>query len=1117
MVLRNIEENIMGKKTILSLLFVASLFISGISIGQPLRHNEELFKWKTKQEVISVFYDLNVPQIDFAANKVKKALEEWNFRVQLHPLTALTKKHTTRKIVIVKKDDANAIHHCSYKSYETFARIESQGYAIRTFFMPGSHYAMKSAKTIHDNSVDNRLQPETYMIVGGDENGAMYGGIDLARHIQSSGVTKPLHANETAYLKYRGVKFNIPLDEKAPTYFNEFYGTANKLAVRNVWDITFWKTWFDEMASNKYNVLTLWSPHPFTAMLNMEDEYPGIAIQGVSGFDKNETVVKINNWTIDEKIAFWRQVMKYGRDRGFEIYFVTWNVFLSTAKDKHGLTTDPANALTKTYFRKCMKKFLETYPDLAGFGVTAGEAMGELTNDQKEAWVWDTYGVGMKEYAEAHPTRNLVFVHRLLQSDFSTMMKYFKPLNDLPNVRFDISHKYSNAHAHAAAKPTYWDGSSLESQLASYDIKAWLTVRNDDFFFLHWADPQFVRDYVTSFPEVGKYVHGMNIGPDGWVFTREFTSKNPYYQNTNALEIQKTWLMQKIWGEIAYNPSVPDEVFKDNIAVKYPEVSSHELFNAWTKASRAVRLANEQVTGNWSLDFHWWPEFWSQQDNGYYSLRYSRVEPQHGSNLCPFLNSASQGCTGKVSAFTNADNIELLSNEALTTLKKFNAGSNTELMLNMKDIEAMATLGLFNADKFRAIMYDLQGNEVKARDAMGKAYRNWIAYTTIMDGLYRGVSMQRNHSFKNWHDHDADVLKDFVDLGGPDDFNVVNPFPWVYINSPAPADYYIAPANVTVAVNASAGDTSVVSVQLKSNGVAVGTDTSFPYSFELPGLPAGNYTFDVLVTDGRGRTDTYTRNTKVYNRASFNTVPWIEDFSLSDGTASDDGPTSWTSSRPDWTFFAVKKNEFAINGNGMEGVLTTSEIDISKGAVNISLDVRSGGSLESSDYVKLFKIVDGGAEILIDSKTGNQITPTTIEGTASGTKLILKIKSKVSFSDEYYYMDNLSVKYTATSIHERSDVHAPHETQLKQNYPNPFNPTTTIPYQLAEPCQVKIVIYNYLGQQVATLVDKQQSAGHYAVLWNALDNSGKQLASGLYICQLKTNNAVQMKELILLR
>ena len=77
-------------------------------------------------------------------------------------------------------------------------------------------------------------------------------------------------------------------------------------------------------------------------MLNMEDEYPGIAIQGVTGYDENGNHSQINNMTIDEKIEFWQKVMKYGKDRGFSTYFCTWNIFLSTAEGKHGLTDNPA-------------------------------------------------------------------------------------------------------------------------------------------------------------------------------------------------------------------------------------------------------------------------------------------------------------------------------------------------------------------------------------------------------------------------------------------------------------------------------------------------------------------------------------------------------------------------------------------------------------------------------------------------------------------------------------------------------------------------------------------------------------------------------------------------------
>jgi hypothetical protein len=99
----------------------------------------------------------------------------------------------------------------------------------------------------------------------------------------------------------------------------------------------------------------------------------------------------------------------------------------------------------------------------------------------------------------------------------------------------------------------------MEQGLGKYGIMSWLTVRNDDFFFLHWAEPQFVRDYISGFPQIDKYVNGFYIGADGWVFARDFTSKNPYYKARKALSIQRTWYMQKLWGRISYNPSISDE------------------------------------------------------------------------------------------------------------------------------------------------------------------------------------------------------------------------------------------------------------------------------------------------------------------------------------------------------------------------------------------------------------------------------------------------------------------------------------------------------------------------------------------------------------------------------
>jgi len=76
-------------------------------------------------------------------------------------------------------------------------------------------------------------------------------------------------------------------------------------------------------------------------------------------------------------------------------------------------------------------------------------------------------------------------------------------------------------------------------------------------------------------------------------------------------------------------------------------------------------------------------------------------------------------------------------------------------------------------------------------------------------------------------------------------------------------------------------------------------------------------------------------------------------------------------------------------------------------------------------------------------------------------------------------------------------ISAPEKFELFQNFPNPFNPTTTISYQLSSPGRVRLVVYNLLGQEVATLVDAEREAGFHQELWHA-----SSLASGLYIYRI---------------
>jgi len=88
---------------------------------------------------------------------------------------------------------------------------------------------------------------------------------------------------------------------------------------------------------------------------------------------------------------------------------------------------------------------------------------------------------------------------------------------------------------------------------------------------------------------------------------------------------------------------------------------------------------------------------------------------------------------------------------------------------------------------------------------------------------------------------------------------------------------------------------------------------------------------------------------------------------------------------------------------------------------------------------------------------------------------------------------------------------------LRQNHPNPFNPVTRISYDIIEPTNVTIRIYDLLGQSVKTLVNERKDVGFYTTLWNGLDQSGAMVASGVYIYRFETERFTATKKMLLLK
>jgi len=89
--------------------------------------------------------------------------------------------------------------------------------------------------------------------------------------------------------------------------------------------------------------------------------------------------------------------------------------------------------------------------------------------------------------------------------------------------------------------------------------------------------------------------------------------------------------------------------------------------------------------------------------------------------------------------------------------------------------------------------------------------------------------------------------------------------------------------------------------------------------------------------------------------------------------------------------------------------------------------------------------------------------------------------------------------------------------KLSQNYPNPFNPTTTIRYALPKDTHIVLKVYNVLGQEVATLVEGFQRAGHQAAVWDGQTLTGAAVPSGTYLYRIIAGDFVQTKTMVLLK
>ena len=109
-----------------------------------------------------------------------------------------------------------------------------------------------------------------------DDAGFMYGILDMADAFRKGEELKG--GKVTPYLPNRGIKFNIPLDARTPSYSDA--STSATVNIPHMWEMDFWHDFLDRMAENKYNVLSLWSLSPFPSLVRIP-EFPNACIDDV--------------------------------------------------------------------------------------------------------------------------------------------------------------------------------------------------------------------------------------------------------------------------------------------------------------------------------------------------------------------------------------------------------------------------------------------------------------------------------------------------------------------------------------------------------------------------------------------------------------------------------------------------------------------------------------------------------------------------------------------------------------------------------------------------------------------------------------------------------------------
>ena len=589
-------------------------------------------------------------------------------------------------------------------------------------------------------------------VIGGDATGAMYGGLDIAEAIRTGTVDSLPNSDHQPHIAQRGIKFNIPLDKRQPSFDDN--GTSGQENFQHVWDMAFWKDYLDTIARQRYNVLSLWNRHPFPTLVKVPG-YEDVALDDV--YNKKGQLIK--KMPHAEKVRFWNNVIAYAQERGIDVWWYVWNVHVYGSEEtKYGLTDSPDNATTKDYVRKSVTQLFHSYPKLKGLAMCPGENFGDKNKDHdfKEEWCWDVYGEGILDYKKTNPQREIGFIHRYWLTDFKYIGHRFEKLPD----GYDLEYKYSRARLYSAPNPPFVKKDILEA--TPEKMKTWWNLRNDDIFLVRWGDPEYVKQTILAFPGNGRTA-GYVLGSDRFCWGRESASKTP--SSPRQLENEKHWYSFMLWGRLGYDPNTSPELLKGLIAERFKTTQGATLYDTWQAASRIIPLVNRTRYVPW--DFMWWVEgcrgnLLDKSIQGFHTVdifldpRWGGMEGTQHIGLHEYV---VEGKTAGITPLASADQLDALATEALQGAAEIKDGANAELRETLGDIRTQARLGQYYAAKIRGAVsvgfFRKTGDakhQTQAIAHLEKALTAWHDYAKELDAHYTNKLYISGQKTFDWFD-----------------------------------------------------------------------------------------------------------------------------------------------------------------------------------------------------------------------------------------------------------------------------------------------------------------------------------------------------------------------------